>query len=103
MPSRANTGILAKTDLKAKIAKPSLYVVIILNDDYTPMEFVIHVLQALFGKPREEAVSITMAIHTKGVGRAGVFTLDVAETKVFHTLNLASRNQHPLQCAIEPA
>ena len=93
------TGIVTKT--RAKTKKPSLYKVLILNDDYTPMEFVVHVLERFFAKPREEAVQIMLHVHRRGVGVCGVYTYEVAETKVTQVMDLARQNQHPLQCTIE--
>jgi len=93
------TGIVTKT--RAKTKKPSLYKVLILNDDYTPMEFVVHVLERFFAKPREEAVQIMLHVHRHGVGICGVYTFEVAETKVAQVIDLARRHQHPLQCTME--
>ncbi len=92
-----NTGVVIKTRPKTK--KPSMYKVLMLNDDYTPMEFVVHVLERFFHKNREEATRIMLHVHQRGVGVCGVFTYEVAETKV--TLVLERQNQHPLQCTIE--
>ncbi len=93
------TGIVTKTRPKTK--KPSLYKVLILNDDYTPMEFVVHVLERFFAKSREEAVQIMLHVHRHGVGICGVYTFEVAETKVAQVIELARRHQHPLQCTME--
>ena len=93
------TGVVTKTRPKTK--KPSLYKVLILNDDYTPMEFVVHVLERFFAKPREEAVQIMLHVHRHGVGICGVYTFEVAETKVAQVIELARRHQHPLQCTME--
>ena len=93
------TGIVTKTRPKTK--KPSLYKVLLLNDDYTPMEFVVHVLERFFSKPREEAVQIMLTVHRHGVGICGVYTFEVAETKVAQVIELARRHQHPLQCTME--
>jgi ATP-dependent Clp protease adaptor protein ClpS len=93
------TGIVTKT--RAKTKKPSLYKVLLLNDDYTPMEFVVHVLERFFSKPREEAVQIMLHVHRHGVGICGVYTFEVAETKVAQVIELARRHQHPLQCTME--
>jgi ATP-dependent Clp protease adaptor protein ClpS len=94
-----NTGVITRTEAKTK--KPSLYKVLLLNDDYTPMEFVIHVLERFFGKDREEAYRIMMHVHQKGVGVCGVYTFEVAETKVTQVMEFARNNQHPLQCTME--
>lgn len=96
---RTNTGVVIKTRPKTK--KPSMYKVLMLNDDYTPMEFVVHVLERFFGKSREEATRIMLHVHQKGVGVCGVYTYEVAETKVTQVMDLARQNQHPLQCTIE--
>lgn len=81
--------------------KPAMYKVLMLNDDYTPMEFVVHVLERFFQKNREEATDIMLHVHKRGVGVCGVFTYEVAETKVTQVMDLARQNQHPLQCTIE--
>src|ERR1700742_5181569 len=81
--------------------KPSLYRVLILNDDYTPMEFVVYVLERFFNKTREEATTIMLHVHQNGVGVCGIFTYEVAETKVSQVLDLARRHEHPLQCTME--
>ena len=86
---------------KAKVKPPGLYKVLLLNDDYTPMEFVIHVLERYFAKPHEEAIEIMLHVHRRGVGVCGVYTFEVAETKVAQVIELARRNQHPLQCTME--
>ncbi len=93
------TGLVTKTRPKTK--KPSLYKVLLLNDDYTPMEFVIHVLEKYFGKGPEEATRIMLHVHQKGVGVCGVFTYEVAETKVTQVMDVARQNGHPLQCTME--
>ncbi len=95
----SGTGILTKTRVKTK--KPSLYKVLLLNDDYTPMEFVTHVLERFFSKGREEAMAIMLHVHQRGVGVCGVYTYEVAETKVAQVLDLARQHQHPLQCTME--
>jgi ATP-dependent Clp protease adaptor protein ClpS len=97
--SGLGTGVATKT--RAKTRKPSLYKVLMLNDDYTPMEFVVHVLERFFGKSREEATRIMLHVHRRGVGVCGVFTYEVAETKVTQVMDLARQSQHPLQCTIE--
>ncbi len=89
------------TKVRPKTKKPSLYKVLLLNDDYTPMEFVIHVLENYFGKQHEEAVEIMLHVHRRGVGVCGVYTFEVAETKVTQVIELAKQNQHPLQCTME--
>jgi len=94
-----STGVATKTRPKTK--KPSLYKVLMLNDDYTPMEFVVHALQRFFNKGHEEAVRIMLHVHQRGVGVCGVYTYEVAETKVNQVMDLARQHQHPLQCTIE--
>jgi len=93
------TGIVTKTRPKTK--KPSLYKVLLLNDDYTPMEFVVHILEKIFGKSREEAVDVMLHVHRHGVGICGIFTFEVAETKVAQVIEFSRRHQHPLQCTME--
>jgi ATP-dependent Clp protease adaptor protein ClpS len=92
-------GIVTKPDPKTK--KPSLYKVLLLNDDYTPMDFVVYVLERFFNKQTEEANRIMWHVHQKGVGICGVFTYEVAETKVAQVMNFARQHQHPLQCTME--
>lgn len=93
------TGLVTKVRPKTK--KPSLYKVLLLNDDYTPMEFVIHVLEKYFGKGREEATRIMLHVHHKGVGICGVYTFEIAETKVTQVMDFSRQNGHPLQCTME--
>ena len=93
------SGALTLTRVRTK--KPSMYKVLMLNDDYTPMEFVVDVLQHIFQKNREEATKIMLHVHQKGVGICGVYTYEVAETKVTQTVDYARKNQHPLQCTLE--
>ncbi len=94
-----NTGLVTKT--KPKTKKPSLYRVLLLNDDYTPMEFVVYVLQRYFNKSQEDATRIMLHVHQTGVGLCGVFTYEVAETKVAQVIDESRRHQHPLQCTME--
>jgi len=93
------TGIATKTRSRTK--KPSMYKVLLLNDDYTPMEFVIYVLKRFFNMSTERATQIMLHVHQRGVGVCGVFTYEVAETKVNMVMDLARENEHPLQCTIE--
>jgi ATP-dependent Clp protease adaptor protein ClpS len=93
------TGIVTKTRPKTK--KPSLYKVLLLNDDYTPMEFVVHVLERYFNKGREEATKIMLHVHQRGVGVCGVYTYEVAETKVTQVMDFSRQHGHPLQCTLE--
>jgi ATP-dependent Clp protease adaptor protein ClpS len=96
---RPGTGTATLT--KPKTKKPSMYKVLMLNDDYTPMEFVVHVLERFFSKTREEATRIMLHVHQKGVGICGVYTYEVAETKVTQVMDMARKHQHPLQCTLE--
>ena len=98
-PHEPETNLALKE--KPHTKKPSLFKVFLLNDDYTPMEFVIEVLEKIFGKDREEATRIMLHIHRKGLGLCGVYSYDVAETKVAQVLQTASMAQHPLQCTME--
>src|SRR5947209_2638436 len=93
------TGVVTKTRPKTK--RPSLYKVLLLNDDYTPMEFVVYVLERFFNKHREEATRIMLHVHQKGVGVCGVYTYEVAETKVAQVMDFSRQHQHPLQCTLE--
>ena len=96
-----DTGTGVATRTRSKTKKPNLYKVLLLNDDYTPMEFVIHVLERFFNKGRDEATRIMLHVHQKGVGVCGVFTFEVAETKVTQVMDFARQHQHPLQCTME--
>jgi ATP-dependent Clp protease adaptor protein ClpS len=93
------SGVATKTRTRTK--KPSLFRVLLLNDDYTPMEFVVYVLERFFNKGREDATRIMLHVHQHGVGLCGVYTYEVAETKVAQVLDLARRHEHPLQCTME--
>ena len=93
------TGVVVKT--KPKTKKPSMYKVIMLNDDYTPMEFVVHILERFFNKNLQEATRIMLHVHRRGVGICGVYTYEVAETKVTQVMDFARQHQHPLQCTLE--
>lgn len=104
MSSREQTSQdegLALQEAKPKLKKPPLYKVIILNDDYTPMEFVVQVLETFFGMDREKATRIMLHVHTRGMGVCGLFTKDVAETKVSLVNDFSRSNQHPLLCTME--
>ena len=94
-------GIGTITQEKPKVARPSLYKVLLLNDDYTPQEFVVWLLEQIFQKSQEEAVRIMLHVHQTGIGICGVYTYEVAETKVAQVMELARRNEHPLQCTME--
>lgn len=92
-------GLALKTRPKTK--KPAMYKVLLLNDDYTPMEFVVHVLESIFSKSRQEATDIMLHVHRRGVGVCGIFTFEVAETKVAQVMDFARANEQPLQCTME--
>jgi|SRR5690606_11246024 len=96
---KTDAGTITKT--KPKTKRPSLYRVLLLNDDYTPMEFVVLVLQDVFNKSREDAMRIMLHVHNHGVGECGVYPYEVAETKVTRVMDTARKNQHPLQCVME--
>ena len=89
-------------EAKPKLQKPLPFKVIILNDDYTPMEFVVEILERFFAKNREDATRIMIHVHQKGMGICGVYTREIAETKVRLVLDYAREHQHPLQCTMEP-
>ena len=94
-----STSVITK--VKPKTKRPNLYRVLILNDDYTPMEFVVHVLEKFFQKDVEAATKIMLHVHHHGIGECGVFTYEIAETKVTQVMDFARKNQHPLQCVME--
>ncbi len=94
-----NSAVLTKTITKLK--KPNLYKVILLNDDYTPMEYVVLLLKRVFNKSESQAVKIMLAVHEKGSGVCGIYTLEIAETKVKAVLEMARNDQHPLKCILE--
>jgi len=93
------TGVVVKA--KPKTKKPSMYKVLMLNDHCTPMEFVVHILERFFNKDRQDAMRIMLHVHQRGVGICGVYTYEVAETKVTQVMDFARRHQHPLQCTLE--
>jgi len=93
------TAVITKTRPQTK--RPSLYRVLLLNDDYTPMEFVIHVLERFFNKDRDSATRIMLHVHNHGIGECGIFTYEVAETKVTQVMDFSRKHQHPLQCVME--
>jgi ATP-dependent Clp protease adaptor protein ClpS len=99
--TQQNDGLVVQ-ESRPQLKKPPLYKVILLNDDYTPMEFVVRVLERYFHKSREEATRIMLQVHQKGMGICGVFTREVAETKVRQVMLYAAESQHPLQCSMEP-
>ncbi|MCB9993988.1 MAG: ATP-dependent Clp protease adapter ClpS [Hyphomicrobiaceae bacterium] len=94
-----DSGLATKTRPKTK--RPNLYRVLLLNDDYTPMEFVVGILKEVFNKDHETAWQIMMHVHQNGVGQCGVYPYEVAETKVMRVMDTARKNQHPLQCVME--
>lgn len=97
-----DTG-LSVEEADPKVEQPPLYKVILLNDDYTPMDFVIYVLENFFGMDRDKATEIMLHVHTRGSGVCGLFTRDIAETKVEQVNEFSRENQHPLQCVMEEA
>ncbi|SFH92516.1 ATP-dependent Clp protease adaptor protein ClpS [Albimonas pacifica] len=99
-PSDDPDGVLAVKP-RTRPQKPSMYKVLLLNDDYTPMEFVVHVLERFFGITHEQAVEIMLTVHRRGVAVVGVFSFEVAETKVTQVMDYAQQHQHPLQCTME--
>jgi ATP-dependent Clp protease adaptor protein ClpS len=98
-PGSPGTAVITKT--KPLTKRPHLYRVLLLNDDYTPMEFVVHVLERFFNKDREAATRIMLHVHHHGIGECGVFTYEVAETKVTQVMDFSRKHQHPLQCVME--
>ncbi|MFL4967526.1 MAG: ATP-dependent Clp protease adapter ClpS [Xanthobacteraceae bacterium] len=98
-PGSPGTAVIAKT--KPQTKRPSLYRVLLLNDDYTPMEFVVHVLERFFNKDHESAYRIMMHVHKHGIGECGIYTYEVAETKVTQVMDFSKKHQHPLQCVME--
>ena len=94
-----NTGVIIETRPETK--KPSMYKVLLLNDDFTPMEFVVHVLERFFAMTTEQATEVMLSVHRRGVGICGVFPYEVAETKVTQVMDFARQHQHPLQCTLE--
>lgn len=88
-------------EARPKLKKPPLYKVLMLNDDYTPMEFVVDVLNRFFGMDEAKATSVMLQVHQQGVGLCGVFTYEIAETKVTQVIDFARRHEHPLQCTLE--
>ncbi len=96
-----DAGTVVLTRPKEKTERPPMYKVLLLNDDYTPMEFVVAVLEQVFLMPRERAISLMLDIHNKGIGVAGVFTHEIAETKATQVMAIARSHEHPLRCTIE--
>ena len=103
-PTKSNEDHgLALQEAKPKLKRPPLFKVLLLNDDYTPMEFVVHVLEKFFAMDREKATRIMLHVHTRGKGVCGVFTRDIAETKVYRVNEYSREHQHPLLCTMEEA
>ena len=90
-----------QTQTKVRVKKPNLYRVLLLNDDYTPMDFVVQILESFFNKNRQDAITVMMHVHNHGVGECGLYTFEIAETKVTQVMDFARRHQHPLQCVME--
>lgn len=99
--NQRGTAPTVVTKARPKTKKPSLWRVLMLNDDYTPMEFVVYVLERYFNKNREDATRIMLHVHQKGIGVCGIYPYEVAETKVTQVMDFAKQNQHPLQCTLE--
>jgi len=97
--TQPDTIVVTKTNTAVK--KPAMYKVLLLNDDYTPMDFVVQILEIIFNKSREDATNIMMQVHNNGCGLCGIYTFEVAETKVGQVLAAAQQAQHPLQCVME--
>ncbi|WP_127114589.1 ATP-dependent Clp protease adapter ClpS [Shimia sediminis] len=95
----SDVGVAVQT--RARTKRPPLYKVLLLNDDYTPMEFVVHILERFFGLTHAQAFEIMLTVHKKGVAVVGVFSHEIAETKVTQVMDFARRHQHPLQCTME--
>ena len=94
-----DSGLLTKT--KTRTQRPPMYKVMLLNDDYTPMEFVVHILERFFGLNHAQSFDIMLTVHKKGLAVVGVFSYEIAETKVAQVMDFARRHQHPLQCTLE--
>jgi ATP-dependent Clp protease adaptor protein ClpS len=99
--SSSGDGYLLLEEAKPELKKPSLYKVMMMNDDYTPMEFVVHVLESFFTMDREQATRVMLQVHKDGKAKCGVFTRDIAETKAAQVIECAKQNEHPLLCEIE--
>ena len=106
MPKKNKNDILEQelgviTKEKPEVKKPNMYAVVLINDDYTPMEFVIYVLQTIFKKNYEEAKKIMLLVHNEGKGICGIYSLDIAETKANQVIEFSRVNQHPLECKVQ--
>ena len=100
-PGTDEEGDLAVQSAEPALARPPMYKVLFLNDDYTPMEFVVHVLERVFAKPHEQAIEIMLTVHRRGLAVVGVYAHEIAETKVAQVTQMARARQHPLQCTME--
>jgi len=103
MNEQRDDGGLALEEARPKVKEPSMYKVFLLNDDFTPMEFVVTLLEQLFGMDREKATRVMLQVHSNGKGICGVYTYEVAETKVAQVSEYAQQHQHPLMCSMEEA
>jgi ATP-dependent Clp protease adaptor protein ClpS len=92
---------LAVEEARPKVKQPPLYRVVLINDDYTPMEFVVNILESVFGMERTRATQVMLEVHTKGKGICGVYNFEIAETKVAQVMSIARQHQHPLLCTME--
>ena len=100
-PLKFNDDDLAVQEVRPQLKRPPLYKVILLNDDFTPMDFVIEILMDFFSMPEEKAIQVMLQVHTQGVGVCGIYSKDVAETKVYIVNDYSRENQHPLMCSME--
>jgi ATP-dependent Clp protease adaptor protein ClpS len=100
-PERSPNLDLAVEESRPQIKEPPLYRVVLINDDYTPMEFVVNILESIFGMERTRATQVMLEVHTKGKGICGVYNFEIAETKVAQVMGLAQQHQHPLLCTME--
>jgi len=102
-PEQQHDDILAIQEAKPKLKRPPLFKVFLLNDDFTPMEFVVEILKVFFGMDEEKATQVMLHVHTRGIGVCGVYSRDIAETKVRQVNDFSRQNQHPLLCDMEEA
>ena len=100
-PQHQGSYDLAVEEARPKLKEPPLYRVVLINDDYTPMEFVVEILQSIFSMERTQATQVMLEVHTKGKGVCGVYNFDIAETKVAQVMGIAKQHQHPLLCTME--
>ena len=101
LPDRINDDGLTVQEAKPRLKRPPLYSVVMLNDDFTPMEFVVDILESIFGMERTRATQVMLEVHTKGKGICGVYNFEIAETKVAQVMSTARQHQHPLLCTME--